>query len=291
MVEVFPNYYEKFRCIADRCKHSCCKGWEIEIDEDTMDLYSSLEGELGDKIRSCIEGEVPHFKLDEDERCPFLNKNGLCDIISEYGDGAICDICYLHPRFTNFYENFEETGLGLCCEEAARIVLSFEEKVDIRPPYELATDEEKAFLDERQGVFDIFQDRNLTIKARFEKLSEKYGINFDFDGEYVYNIYKDLERLDEKWSCMLEKIKASEFDGRIFEKFAVYVEQIACYFIFRHFKMGISYKNSVRFAILSCYVMSVLWADADDFETIADIVRMYSSEIEYSEDNIEKLLS
>ena len=128
MKEVFPNYYKKFKCIADKCHHSCCIGWEIDIDEDTMDLYNSLQGELADRIRQNISGEVPHFVLCDGERCPFLNENGLCDIISELGDGALCDICYLHPRFSNFYEDFTETGLGLCCEEASRIVLTENER-------------------------------------------------------------------------------------------------------------------------------------------------------------------
>ena len=43
MKEVFPNYYKKFKCIKDKCKHNCCIGWEIDIDEDTMDLYNSLD--------------------------------------------------------------------------------------------------------------------------------------------------------------------------------------------------------------------------------------------------------
>jgi hypothetical protein len=47
---VAPDYYEKFKCIADKCKHSCCIGWEIDIDEDTMDLYESIDGEFGEKL-------------------------------------------------------------------------------------------------------------------------------------------------------------------------------------------------------------------------------------------------
>jgi lysine-N-methylase len=31
-----PKYYLDFACIADRCKHSCCIGWEIDVDADTM---------------------------------------------------------------------------------------------------------------------------------------------------------------------------------------------------------------------------------------------------------------
>ena len=283
-MEMFPVYYDKFKCIADRCKHSCCIGWEIDIDGDTMELYGSLEGELADKIRANIEGEVSHFVLGEGERCPFLNKNGLCDIITEYGDGAICDICYLHPRFYNFYSSFEEVGLGLSCEQAVRIVLTEEEKFYIKTP-ECITEEERLFFAKRQKIFDVLQDRTKTVAERFSKLAKSIG--FDFYSKEVYNLYISLERLDEKWSTELERIK--NFDKSIFkdEKFQLFFEQLGCYFIFRHFKGDV---EEIKFALLSCYVIGALCI-GQDFEKALDVVRMYSSEIEYSEDNTEKILS
>ena len=38
-----PSYYKKFKCIADKCEHSCCIGWEIDIDEETLEKYEKLE--------------------------------------------------------------------------------------------------------------------------------------------------------------------------------------------------------------------------------------------------------
>ena len=35
-----PDYYEEFKCIAQKCKHSCCVGWEIDIDDDTLAYYN-----------------------------------------------------------------------------------------------------------------------------------------------------------------------------------------------------------------------------------------------------------
>ena len=34
-----PAYYKNFKCIADKCEHSCCVGWEIDIDKETLDKY------------------------------------------------------------------------------------------------------------------------------------------------------------------------------------------------------------------------------------------------------------
>ena len=281
MKEIFPNYYYKFKCIADKCHHNCCIGWEIDIDEDTMDLYNSLEGEFAAKIRKNIEGEIPHFILKDEDRCPFLNSSGLCDIICELGDGALCDICSMHPRFCNFYDDFTETGLGLCCEEAARIVLTEKEKFVIDVPESAKYD---AFFKERAEVFKILQNRNHTALERFCELSKKYGFEFNFNNEELYSFYMSLERLDKDWEQKLEKLKTAK-GTEIFkrEELQIFFEQLACYFVFRHFETG------VGFAPLSCWVIGAIISSCESFDEMLDVVRMYSSEIEYSEENTEKL--
>ncbi len=281
MKEVFPNYYKKFECIADKCRHNCCIGWEIDIDEDTMDLYNSLGGEFAEKIRASIDGEIPHFVLGDGERCPFLNNSGLCDIISKLGDGAICDICSLHPRFRNFYEDFTETGLGLCCEEATRIILTENERFFIDVPETAKNDE---FFKEREEAFDILQNRNLTMYERLNKLCKKYGFEFKFNNEKLYDFYMSLERLDKSWENELQKLKSA--DGvEIFERedLQIFFEQLACYFVFRHFQSG------VGFAILSCWVLGAIISACDNLDEMLEVVRMYSSEIEYSEENTQKV--
>lgn len=283
MKEVFPNYYKKFKCIANKCKHSCCVGWEIDIDKDTMDLYNSLEGEFADKIRKNIKGDVPHFVLKEDDKCPFLNENGLCDIILKLGNEALCDICYLHPRFSNFYDDFTETGLGLCCEEAVRIILTENEKFSVSLPAHI---ENIDFFKERKEVFDVLQNRDITILERLKKLSEKYGLKFEFQNDMLCDFYMSLERLDKSWEDELKKLKNAD-SITIFEReeLQIFFEQLACYFIFRHFKSG------VGFALLSLWVIGMLCSSCEKYDKMFDVVRMYSSEIEYSEENIQKVIS
>ena len=78
-----PSYYEKFSCIADRCKDSCCIGWEIDIDEDTYSYYHEMPGEFGDRLRNHMVTDsdgTNHFVLEKNGYCPFLNEQKLCDI-------------------------------------------------------------------------------------------------------------------------------------------------------------------------------------------------------------------
>ena len=119
-----PKYYKAFRCIADKCSHSCCIGWEIDVDIDTLARYEGLGEGYGDVIKKSIDREdTPHFRLGENERCPHLDECGLCRIISELGEEYLCDICREHPRFYN-YTKVAEVGVGMSCPEAARLILS-----------------------------------------------------------------------------------------------------------------------------------------------------------------------
>ncbi len=301
MREAVPNYYHKFKCIADKCNHSCCIGWEIEIDEDTAEQYRNLATPLGERIRKSIEGDPPHFILGTGERCPFLNEQGLCDIILDSGEETLCEICTLHPRFRNFYDGFCETGLGLCCEEAARLILTEEEPFSILVPQDNLTEEEQVFFGVRERIIGILQEREYSMGERFSHLAELLGFSFDFSLEELQKKYLALERLDDAWTEVLGKIKDFSFDGKIFEEEDVQIpmEQLAVYFVFRHLPDAMwdgEYGNRVRFALMSCYLIGALWEkDREekgftDINARIDLVRMYSAEVEYSEENMDALI-
>ena len=130
MQVIFPDYYKHFSCTANTCRHNCCIGWEIDIDADTLALYDSIPGSFGQRLHENISRkDTPHFILGQQERCPFLNQKNLCDIILTLGEDHLCGICSDHPRFRNELPGRVETGLGLCCEEAARLILEHQEPV------------------------------------------------------------------------------------------------------------------------------------------------------------------
>lgn len=122
-----PQYYKEFHCIADACRHTCCEGWEIDIDEEQLARFQQ-EPYIAAHIE---EGDPPHFRLLEGERCPFLKENGLCEMILRYGEDILCQICRDHPRFRSFWSDRVELGLGLVCEEAGRLILGSEEPMKL----------------------------------------------------------------------------------------------------------------------------------------------------------------
>lgn len=43
-----PGYYKNFHCISSECKDNCCVGgWQIDIDEETAEYYSTVNGDFG----------------------------------------------------------------------------------------------------------------------------------------------------------------------------------------------------------------------------------------------------
>ena len=119
-----PGYYKQFTCIADRCIDNCCfGGWQIDIDKETIDYYDTVQGDFGDRLKKYVDKEAGCVTLNNGQ-CPFLLKNNLCEIYKELGPEHMGLVCTQFPRFTEYYGNIKETGIGMACEEAARIILN-----------------------------------------------------------------------------------------------------------------------------------------------------------------------
>ncbi len=169
-----PSYYKKFHCIGSACTDNCCIGWEIDIDDKTDQYYQNVVGPFGDRLRSSIaDGEEPHFIL-KHERCPFLNKDNLCDIIITLGEDKLCNICTEHPRFYEWFDGLTEQGVGLCCEEASRLLFESEEPIAFET-YETQENDDcgtydvalfDALIQARETAFLLVQNRDISIQKR-----------------------------------------------------------------------------------------------------------------------------
>ena len=302
---VYPDYYPEFRCIAGACSHNCCIGWEIDIDADKLAFYETVPGELGQRLRRCISREgTPHFILGEGERCPFLNGDNLCDIITQLGEEHICQICTDHPRFYNCLSERTEAGLGLCCEEAARLILGWKEPVRLLKDGDEPEEDEWVLL--RDEAIALLQRREKPIWQRLQELLALCGGDMPHGDMSVWaDALLQLERLDDGWTQLLEKLKErwhdlelAAFDAHMAGRETEY-EQLAVYLVYRHLVNAwddADLAARAAFAVLGCLLLRALGAlmlqESGDF-TFAhqvELARMFSSEIEYSEENMEALL-
>ena len=215
---IAPDYYKEFHCIADKCHHSCCVGWEIDIDEESLQRFQKIEEIQKEIAYAENPEEMPHFRLMPGERCPFLQENGLCRMICHYGEEILCQICADHPRFRNFWEDRIELGLGLVCEEAARIILEREKAMrlevleDDDEEVELP-DEEAWLLDLRQQLMDAVEERGPLGRLR-EYLLYRHLSNALYDDrveERIQFVDAACRAVRKKWMAEKEKSSQSAF--------------------------------------------------------------------------------
>ena len=271
-----PGYYPRFRCIGGDCRHSCCVGWEIDIDEDTLDCYERVEGDFGARLREGIENGA--FRLDERERCPFLNERGLCDIILTLGEDALSQICSDHPRYRNFFSHREETGLGLCCEAAAELVLGETEPFTEVLLWDDGEEDEptawEAQLLARRGELMALAQAGEPIAALPEKSEAEWR-----------SILLSLERMDEEWARRLQR-PWQEAPAEL----AKPLERLLLYFLYRHLPAAEDERTlSARtaFAVLCSRVAGLI---SRDYADLLETARLLSAEIEYSDENVDILL-
>ena len=265
MITYWPDYCREFRCKGSSCIHTCCAGWVIGIDENSLERFSKAP-DVADKIRNGC------FILREDGRCPFLRDDNLCEMIIKHGEDYLCDICREHPRFYNEFEDHTEAGIGLVCEEACRLVLEAENGFTL-----VADDGSTMELPEYvKTVFD--SDKPLT--GRLCEISGGKRAGSKLRAE----IFNGMEVMDPKWSNLLKKIiddpVSNEDEDMVTGKFEKEFSNFAGYLLYR-------YKGAGRFASEACYLLADLVAKGCRMQEVA---RAFSCEVEYSDINIDEAL-
>ena len=302
---IAPEYYVRFACIAGVCRHSCCIGWEIDIDSDTLRYYQQLDGDIGTRLKQSIHqtSEGASFCLqDKEERCPFLNADGLCDLILTLGEDALCQICADHPRFRNFYVDRTEIGLGMCCEEAGRLILSWKDPVTLQVLEDDGVDETEApdelhLLAFRDHLISLMQNRTQPVEKRVEILMAAADVCIsDFVWKEWAPFLLSLERLDDCWGTILSALADAPCRLPIIPPhLQTPMEQWMVYLLYRHLPGALD-DGMQRERLLLCVLMWLaaahlcLLTSSGTLEELAELCRLFSSEWEYSEENIASIL-
>ena len=306
-----PDYFDRFRCIAGACPDSCCKEWDVQVDETSAALYRSLPGALGDRLREVLKDEDGETVMTiVDGRCPMWRADGLCRIQAELGEAALCKTCREFPRLTHDYGDFVELGLELSCPEAAKFILAQSRPVTVTeavsggedPEYD---EEAMAVLKAtRETALDILFDSSRSIPEALA-LTLLYGYQAqgqldgdepqDFqpeatlesvrefvksgDPQEMLDFFLDLELLTPDWEALLKNPSPAPWSRHHLA--------LAGYLIQRYWLQAVSDYDlycRVKFILIACLLVKHLGGDI--FRT----AQLYSKEIENSIDNVEALL-
>lgn len=169
------DYVNQFRCLAGACPDTCCKDWQIIVDEEALAFYRQLPGELGERVRAALLTENGETRFREEQgRCVLLRSDGLCPLQVAYGEQGLCRTCRTHPRFVEQYGQTQELTLSGSCPESARLLLEHEAplrfvQTEIDAPVEpndLDPTLYLALLSARTACIRLAQDRSRPIADR-----------------------------------------------------------------------------------------------------------------------------
>lgn len=221
MIIVKQKDYDNFKCIAGNCPRSCCIGWQIVIDEESLEKYKSYQGEFLNRMVASIDFTEECFRQKK-KRCAMLNEDGLCDLQIACGEESLCYTCRMFPRHMEEFENVREYSLSMSCPEVARLVVNQVEPMRFE---EIENDKEEEedyedfdfllydrLVEARTKIFECLQNRELPLEARMEMVLE-----------YSRKLQDCIER-DEIFEMDEIEIDKKEFDdyhlGEIANSFA-----------------------------------------------------------------------
>ena len=208
MQYTFPNYYKEFSCIAGACPDTCCAGWQIVIDDQTLKKYQHFKGPFRNRLHNDIDWKEHVFRQ-YNRRCAFLNEENLCDIYTEAGPEMFCRTCRNYPRHMEEFDGLREGSLSLSCIEAAKIILGCKDPVQfitMEDDTEDEEDEEFDFLlftklmDAREAILKMLQNREVDICVRMGmvlNLSKEIQIAVDHGELFqIDELLKDFGEMD-----------------------------------------------------------------------------------------------
>ena len=130
---ISPKFLNDFVCLGDKCEDTCCKGWNMQLDNEMLEKYQTQAPEL----LEAVVGEPNKYIMKRDPSTDYCVKfdNGLCEIHKKYGDSFLGDACYFYPRATRAFGDKIMMTAALSCPEIARLTLFSEDAFETATHY------------------------------------------------------------------------------------------------------------------------------------------------------------
>lgn len=296
---ITPSFYKDFKCIAGACPDSCCQGWEVDADRDSLDFYKTLDPslEIKQRIDSVLDKDEfgnTIFTLAEKKRCPFLNDDNLCDMHIAIGQEHTPITCRNFPRFIYDFGGTRELGVSYSCPVAADMMynlvghMTFDTEVNDEPPalndidahlyyqlinarkdiYLLLQNDSKNLADRLVDMLQYAQELQATIGSITEG-----GEDIDF-----FDVFDNPELINPQWTERLNNAEIKPISSNYSN------ENIAVYFIFKYFMQAVydgdvltPTKMAALGVLINTYFGESSWT-----------IHLWSKETEHSQYNMDR---
>lgn len=198
--------YDKFNCTADKCKFTCCVGWDVSIDTDTYNKWKK-ENDKCDNILNNVKikkrGSKTEYFINKEnhEACPLLDKQGLCEVVKSHGEEYLSLTCHKFPRIENVFEDKKELSLSCACPEVVELISSITGKINMISKNNTNLKSDLLELKIREVLVNI-------VKQESFLLEDKLIISFQM-------LLTILENEDFKEDSMLEEFEKYKYQEYI----------------------------------------------------------------------------
>jgi len=205
-IEIFKiSNYDKFKCIADKCRFTCCAGWDVSIDKDTYNKWKKENHKTGFvlnnvKIKKCGSKREYFINKENHEACALLDKQGLCEVVKTLGEEYLSFTCHTFPRIENIFEDKKELSLSCACPEVVELISRLTEKINIISENDSNLKSNLLELKIRDDIVNIIQMENFSLE-------EKLIVSF----QMLLTILEDKNFTEKSLLEELEKYKSRDY--------------------------------------------------------------------------------
>ncbi|MGL4453175.1 MAG: flagellin lysine-N-methylase [Sarcina sp.] len=209
--------YDKFKCTADKCKFTCCSGWDVTIDDNTYEKWkndSSAKYIMNNIIFKSSDHEAEEGYIVDKKTsapCPFLDTKGLCEIVKSHGEEYLSNTCHSFPRIENSFKKRNELTLSCACPEVVEIISNSNDIVGFDST---TNDTDNIILKIRDTLVNIVKfegiDLEYKLLSAYEmlvKFLDKDDLTEDFV-EKVMDQYNDISYIKD----IVSDYKAASFN-------------------------------------------------------------------------------
>lgn len=103
-----PDYYPEFKCLAEKCRYSCCQEWGISVSRGEYNKIRNAHKskELQEIVKQTIkrnrdsadENGYARYVFNPEGFCPLVTQGGLCQLQAECGFATLPNVCKNFPR-------------------------------------------------------------------------------------------------------------------------------------------------------------------------------------------------
>lgn len=212
--------YDEFKCIADKCKFTCCDGWAVSIDDTTYNKWKKDRcNEILDKIKIEKSRSSKNYFINKEnhEVCPFLDIQGLCQIVKNHGEEYISSTCQKFPRVENKFEDRREFSLSCACPEVVEIISALSGKINIISENQKDSKSDLLELKIREALINIVQLDDFLLEEKLLAGFQMLLIILEDENFSEDSLSKELKKYNDREYIRDIMVMFKEIDSNIDE--------------------------------------------------------------------------